>query len=46
MPNSNKPVRYRTEYVRRRSRVTGAQIAAGVVVVAVLVGFFLVLMNL
>lgn len=46
MPNNSKQVRYRTEYVRRRSRITAAQIWAGVVVVVVLVGLFLVLMNL
>lgn len=46
MPNKNKQLRYRTEYVRRRSRVSPAQIASGVMVVVVLVGLFLVLMNL
>ncbi|MEO9247730.1 hypothetical protein ABDK96_08570 [Citricoccus nitrophenolicus] len=46
MPNSSKQVRYRTEYVRKRSRITAGQITAGVVVLVVLTGFFLVLVNL
>lgn len=50
MPNTSKnnvkPVRYRTEYVRRRRRITPAQITASVVVLVAMVGLFLLLMNL
>lgn len=42
----NRQVRYRTEYVRRRSRISPAQITAAAVVLVALVAFFLVLMNL
>ena len=46
MPNAHQPVRYRTECVRRRRRITAGQITAGAVVLVAMAGFFLVLVNL